>query len=250
MGKKDRDSLVRTILDRIFQGKLRAGDRLPSIEELARRHRMSAVSVREAVRKLSLMGLVRVRQGGGTFLSRNIPSLLDTLDARKYVEMATCLLAARNATEEERAELGALIERMEADFRKSDFAAYTRKDLAFHLAIGRMSGNALLSAFLQNIQDMLHYFQQRAHLIEGMVGKAHRFHRLIAEAIRQGDGGTAQILITEHIEGVKRGWLAYEKTSGNAARKPPSAARPPRKPSGATPREPSAARKDKACGRT
>jgi DNA-binding transcriptional regulator YhcF (GntR family) len=98
VGRKVRDGLVRTILDRIFQGKLAAGQRLPSIGELGRAHGMSSASVREAIQKLSLMGLVRIRQGGGTFLDENIPSMLDILDARKYVEMATCLLAARNAT--------------------------------------------------------------------------------------------------------------------------------------------------------
>jgi GntR family transcriptional repressor for pyruvate dehydrogenase complex len=247
--KKVRDTLVRTILDRIFRGKLRAGDRLPSVGELARRHRMSAVSVREAVQKLSLMGLVRVRQSGGTFLSRNLPSIHDTLEARKYVEMATCLLAARNATEEERGELGSLVARMEDDLRRGDIAAYTRKDLAFHLAIGRMSGNALLSAFLQNVQEVLHYFQQRTHLMEGAVEQAHRFHRLIAEAIRQGDGGSAQILVTEHIDRVKRAWIAYERSVEKAEGEPLPAARRSRKPAGALPRKRAAAPKVNSAAR-
>ena len=91
MAKKVGDNLVRTILDLIFQGKLAAGERLPSIEKMTREYGMSAVSVREAIQKLSLMGLVHIRQGGGTFLDRNIPSIIDILDARKYVEMCAVL---------------------------------------------------------------------------------------------------------------------------------------------------------------
>ena len=109
MRKKVRDSLVRIIHDDIFRGKIDAGDRLSSIEEPGRMNGMSVVFVREAIRKLSLIGRVRVRQGEGTFLARNIPSIPDILDARKYVEMATCLLAGRNATGKEHAELGARI---------------------------------------------------------------------------------------------------------------------------------------------
>jgi GntR family transcriptional repressor for pyruvate dehydrogenase complex len=232
--KKVRDSLVRTILDQIFQGRLNAGDRLPSIGELGRKYGISVVSVREAIQKLSLMGLVRVRQGEGTFLERNIPSIPDILDARKYVEMATCLLAARNATEEEHAELQTLVVRMEDDFRRGDYVAYTEKDLAFHLAIARMSKNVLLSAFLVNIQDLLYYLQQRTHMLQGTIEKAYRFHPLIAEAIRQRDGSTAQILVTEHIEAVKRAWIAYDRgkkhTDRQAVsrrpRRPPRAKRP------------------------
>lgn len=228
MAKKVRDSLVRTILDQIFQGKLLAGDRLPSIEELARKYGMSVVSVREAIQKLSLMGLVRVRQGEGTFLDRNIPSILDILDARKYVEMATCLLAARNATEKEHAELSALVARMEEDYRRGDYVAYTEKDLGFHLAIARMSKNVLLSAFLVNIQDLLYYLQQRTHMLQGTIEKAYRFHRLIAEALRERDGSTAQILVTEHIEAVKRAWETYDRGKISTERRTP--ARRPRKP--------------------
>jgi GntR family transcriptional repressor for pyruvate dehydrogenase complex len=229
VAKKVRDSLVRTILDQIFQGKLLAGDRLPSIEELGRKHGMSVVSVREAIQKLSLMGLVRVRHGEGTFLERSIPSILDILDARKYVEMATCLLAARNATDEDHAELHALVTRMEEDFRRRDFLSYTEKDLAFHLAIARMSKNVLLSAFLVNIQDLLYYLQQRTHMMHGTIEKAYRFHRLIVEALRQRDGNTAQILVTEHIEAVKRAWETYNQGRKYTGRQ--AIARPTRRPS-------------------
>jgi GntR family transcriptional repressor for pyruvate dehydrogenase complex len=225
VAKKVGDNLVRTILDRIFQGKLAAGERLPSIEKMTREYGMSAVSVREAIQKLSLMGLVHIRQGGGTFLDRNIPSIIDILDARKYVEMATGFLAARNATDEEQAGLGRIVAAMEEDFRNRDYVAYTKKDLEFHLAIARMSKNVLLSAFLENIQDLLYYLQERTHMLQGTIEKAYRFHPRIAEAIRQRDGAAAQILITEHIEAVKRAWEAYNRGKGNGA----NTAAPPRR---------------------
>ncbi len=213
MTKKVRDSLIRIILDNIFQGKLKAGDRLPTIEEMGREYGMSPTSVREAVQKLSLMGLVRTRQGEGTFLDSNIPSILDILDARKYVEMATCLLAAKNGTDEEFRRLDGLIERMEEDFSKRDSVAYTQKDLEFHLAIGRMSKNAILSAFLENIQELLYYLQQRTHMLQGTIEKAYKFHPEIAAALKRRDGDEAQILIVEHIEAVKKAWREFDKAN-------------------------------------
>jgi GntR family transcriptional repressor for pyruvate dehydrogenase complex len=215
VAKKVGDNLVRTILDLIFQGKLTAGERLPSIEKMTREYGMSASSVREAIHKLSLMGLVHIRQGGGTFLDRNIPSIIDILDARKYVEMATVFLAARNATVEEQARLGRIVVAMEEDFRNRDYVAYTKKDLEFHLAIARMSKNVLLSAFLDNIQDLLYYLQERTHMLQGTIEKAYRFHPQIAKAIRNRDGKKAQALITAHIEAVKRAWEAYDRGKGS-----------------------------------
>jgi GntR family transcriptional regulator, transcriptional repressor for pyruvate dehydrogenase complex len=225
VAKKVGDNLVRTILDLIFQGKLTAGERLPSIEKMTREYGMSASSVREAIHKLSLMGLVHIRQGGGTFLDRNIPSIIDILDARKYVEMATVFLAARNATVEEQARLGRIVVAMEEDFRNRDYVAYTKKDLEFHLAIARMSKNVLLSAFLDNIQDLLYYLQERTHMLQGTIEKAYRFHPQIAKAIRNRDGKKAQALITAHIEAVKRAWEAYNQEKGDG----PMAAASPRR---------------------
>jgi len=216
--KKVRDSLVRTILDQIFQGNLCAGDRLPSIEALGRTHKMSLVSVREAIQKLSLMGLVHIRQGGGTFLDKNIPTIIDILEARKHVEMATCLLAARKATKEENEQLEALVDGMREDALRGDTIGFTQKDLLFHLSIGRMSKNVLLAAFLENIQDILYYLQQRTHMLQGTVGEAERYHPLIAEAIRNRNGNAAQTLIAEHIEAVKRAWGAYDRIQGYKAR--------------------------------
>jgi GntR family transcriptional repressor for pyruvate dehydrogenase complex len=230
VAKKVGDNLVRTILDLIFQGKLAAGERLPSIEKMTREYGMSAVSVREAIQKLSLMGLVHIRQGGGTFLDRNIPSIMDILDARKYVEMAAGFLAARNATDEEQDRLGRIVAMMEEDFRNRNYVAYTKKDLEFHLTIARMSKNVLLSAFLENIQDLLYYLQERTHMLQGTIEKAYRFHPQIATAIRKRDGSKAQLLITAHIEAVKRAWCKYDREKGNGA----TAAASPRRTGGAT----------------
>jgi GntR family transcriptional regulator, transcriptional repressor for pyruvate dehydrogenase complex len=235
VAEKVGDILVRTILDRIYQGKLAAGERLPSIEKMTREYGMSAVSVREAIHKLSLMGLVHIRQGGGTFLDRNIPSIMDILDARKYVEMAAGFLAARNATAEELARLARIVEVMGEDFRNRDYLAYTKKDLEFHLSIARMSKNILLSAFLENIQDLLYYLQERTHMMQGTIEKANRFHPRIATAIRKRDGRKAQELIAAHIEAVKRAWEAFDRTRRSGAAVAAA---------GATPR-PGAARKRK-----
>ena len=76
-------------------------------------------------------------------------------------------------------------------------------------------------------------------MLRGTVEKAYRFHPLIAQAIRRGDGGVAQVLVTEHIEAVKRAWEAYDRaqekaprrTARNRGRRRTAAARSP-KPAG------------------
>jgi GntR family transcriptional regulator, transcriptional repressor for pyruvate dehydrogenase complex len=211
MAKAPGESLIRDILDGIFRGALRAGDRLPAFDRMAKRHRMSVVSVREAIHKLRLMGLVRVQQGGGTFLVENIPSIPDILDTRKYLEAVACLLAAERADHADYRTLDRIIEAMEDDYARRDTVAYTQRDLEFHLTIGRMSKNAILSAFLENIQELLYYLQERTHMMRGTLQRAYRFHPAIAEALKRRDGSAAQTLIVNHIESVKRAWNALDK---------------------------------------
>ena len=222
MAKPAGESLIRDILDGIFRGTLRAGDRLPAFDRMAEQHRMSVVSVREAIHKLRLMGLVRIRQGGGTFLVENIPSIPDILDTRKYLEAAACFLAAEHADEADFRTLDRIIETMEDDYARRDNVAYTQQDLEFHLTIGRMSKNAILSAFLDNIQELLYYLQERTHMMQGTLQRAYRFHPAIAEALKRRDGSAAQTLIVDHIESVKRAWNALDKRKialGKAATK-------------------------------
>ena len=218
MAKTLRDSLTRSILDSIFQGKLSAGDRLPTLEAMAREHHMSVASVREAIHKLSLMGMVRIQQGGGTFLAENVPSIIDILEARKHVEAATCMLAAKNGTKEDFEGLARIIQGMHEDYSRGDTVAYTQRDLEFHLAIGRMSKNVILSAFLENIQDLLYYLQQRTHMLRGTIEKAHRYHPRIAAALRARDGISAKALIVEHLESVMKAWSALDQEEARRGR--------------------------------
>jgi GntR family transcriptional regulator, transcriptional repressor for pyruvate dehydrogenase complex len=211
VAKTPGESLIREILDGIFRGALKAGDRLPAFDRMARQHRMSVVSVREAIHKLRLMGLVRIRQGGGTFLVENIPSIPDILDTRKHLEGVACLLAAEHATEADFRALDRIVNGMAEDFARRDTVAYTQKDLQLHLAIGRMSRNAILSAFLENIQELLYYLQERTHMLRGTIERAYRFHPAIAAALRKRDGPAARTLIMDHIESVKKAWSAYDR---------------------------------------
>src|ERR671924_1595680 len=97
----------------IDDGRLKAGDRLPSERELAETFRVSRSSVREAIKTLENEGLVITRPGSGTFitavdvealiqplaslLSRGKDALLDLFEMRRLVEPSIAALAAERA---------------------------------------------------------------------------------------------------------------------------------------------------------
>ena len=59
------EMVVRRILDMVRTGVLKAGDQLPPERDLALSLNVSRPSVREAMRGLTVLGVVRTRQGGG-----------------------------------------------------------------------------------------------------------------------------------------------------------------------------------------
>jgi GntR family transcriptional repressor for pyruvate dehydrogenase complex len=64
------DALVERIVRSIHDGDVRAGERLPSIAEMARGFRVARATVREALFKLELMRVVEIRHGIGAYVAR------------------------------------------------------------------------------------------------------------------------------------------------------------------------------------
>src|SRR5947208_12487031 len=102
----------------IVTGELGPGDRLPKENDLAERLGLSRNSLREAVKALSLIRVLDVRQGDGTYVTSLAPQLLldalsfvvdfhrdDTVleffEVRRILEPAATALAAQRMTDED-----------------------------------------------------------------------------------------------------------------------------------------------------
>jgi GntR family transcriptional repressor for pyruvate dehydrogenase complex len=106
------DRLAALLGAQIESGALRAGDRLPTEQQLATAHGVSRTVVREAVHQLKSRGLLRSRQGSGVYVTAPpaaalkldlslIASLDDVMqlrEVRRALEAETAALAAERAT--------------------------------------------------------------------------------------------------------------------------------------------------------
>ena len=62
------DYVVEHLKDKIISGTYRDGDQLPTEPQLCEQYGVSRITIREALKKLNMMGLVDIRQGKGTFV--------------------------------------------------------------------------------------------------------------------------------------------------------------------------------------
>ncbi|MFE7544809.1 FadR/GntR family transcriptional regulator [Streptomyces platensis] len=215
------DEAIEKIKGMIVSGALRPGDRLPKESELAAELGLSRNSLREAVRALSLIRILDVRQGDGTYVTSLDPQLLleamsfvvdfhrdDTvlefLAVRRILEpAATAMAAGRIGT----AELDALEAQLDALGPSPSVEDLVACDLEFHRGIVASSGNSVLCSLLEGLSGPT----TRARVWRGLtqkdaVARTLTEHRAILGALRDRDAEAARAWATVHIASVEQ-WL-------------------------------------------
>ena len=208
------EAIVENLKERIRSGEFGPGDQLPAEQKLLSQYHVSRLTLREALARLTALGIVRVRHGKGAFVADSISvSALDDvliplfshLDSHKMQE----LVEARNLIESEIAAKVAetrtdeqlqLLEELLGHDREvlDDPERFARRDYDFHLALVKMSGNDFYLAMYQALYRQIRAFLVRyAKSIDDRAAAMER-HRPILQAIADGDAELARKLAREH----------------------------------------------------
>jgi len=215
------DEAIEKVKAMIMSGELRPGDRLPREADLAERLGLSRSSLREAVKALSLIRVLDVRQGDGTYVTSLDPHLLldtmsfvidfhrdDTvlhfLEVRRILEPAATAMAAVTMTAEEIAGLRGILAQLGPS---PDVEALVANDLAFHRRIAAGSGNPVLCSLIDGLSGPT----TRARLWRGLtqqnaVARTIEQHTAICDAIAARQPEVARSWATVHVAGVED-WL-------------------------------------------
>lgn len=211
--------VARQLLDYLLQsGDVQVGDRLPSERELCETFGVGRSAVREALKSLSLLGLLEIRQGDGTYLRNATSTLLpqviqwgmllgdkniaELMDARRVIEAGLAELAAKRRTDED---LAALSERLEAMRTARDITEWVENDVGFHLQVARAAHSGTLADLLFRLRSLLdssiRHNQQQADQADNDV--KYREHERIFLAIEDRDPAAAAYAMRTHIDRVR-----------------------------------------------
>ncbi len=193
-----RDHIRDTLLQRILDGSLAAGERLIELN-LAREFHVSQTPVREALRELEAMGAVKSERYCGTHVRpADMTELVESYELRAILEERAAQLAVpcpRDMLDE----LGAALENMKCAATEHDLARYTLNAVLFHRRIIEQSGNHL---FLHTWNTL--HAQARVHFVALRLGDLlpdfAQEHEPILEALRAGDGHQAGRLLRQMLE--------------------------------------------------
>ena len=198
------DVATRRLAHSIVTGELAQGQKLNEAE-LAERFGMGRGPLREALRHLEGMRLVkRIPNAGTRVVVLDRKTLADLYGVREALEGMACRLAATQMTDDEIANLSRLLDRHEEQIRMEGGKVYSQSegDLDFHYQIARGSRNRMLMDLLGNEQyQLLRMCRYRTSRKANRTQPALQQHRQIVAALEQRDGELAELLMRRHIQG-------------------------------------------------
>lgn len=214
------EKIISEIKSLIDAGQITPGSRLPSEREFARMLGVSRPSLREALKALSVLGIIVNKHGEGNFLSDDQNSwpneplsiffslkkgaLVDIYEARKGMEMHAVALAAERRTPEDLNAIKAALKQMRQTI--DDHEQFFIYDKVFHLAITAATKNEIIIDLLGKIHKLS--FETRdllwktANKVEVDTRSDLAKHEKLFALIAAGDAEAAAKTIGRHLDEV------------------------------------------------
>lgn len=203
------EEIVTQLTDSILKGKLAPGDKLPPERELALVMNVNRNTLREALRKLEILGLLTIRQGDGIYIknfkeSGNLellkiilrsegylsPVILKgILHIRRIVTPEMALLAAKNISDEEMKKINEIID--------NTGITVAEQDLEIHKIIASASGNLFYSFLLNFFNDTFMEYSDLYFSDPVNIKKSSRYHRQIFTALKNKDSDRCRKLMLD-----------------------------------------------------
>jgi DNA-binding FadR family transcriptional regulator len=221
--RRTHDALLKDIEADLRSGKIKVGDRLPGERTLAETYGISRASVREAIRILDAMGVLRSSVGSGPtsgaivisdpsaglssalrlHVASNRLPVADIVQTRVLLETWTARAGAGRAGGDEDLEQAAqLLHAM--DDPEMDRATFHELDARFHVALSSLAGNAVVATMMESLSGaIVGYVKGAMEAMEAwpdVLAVLRTQHHGIFDAVQAHDGELAARLLREHIE--------------------------------------------------
>ncbi len=196
------DHVLRQIQSAIVNGDLPPGSKI-SEPELARTYGISRGPLREALHRLEGQKLlVRVPHAGARVVSLSRQELGELYQIRESLEGLACRLAAERMRPEEVEDLRAVLAEHERDAAFQAGRGYYQQegDFDFHYRVVQASGNSMLIRLLcDDLYQLARLYRIQYSATPNRPAQAFAEHHRILDAIADGDGELAELLMRRHI---------------------------------------------------
>lgn len=215
----------------IAERRWKPGEKLPPEMDLCEVLKVGRSTLREALKSLAFIGMVRMRAGDGTYVSemphrvldrmlaqgllKTEKDLADVCETRMILETESAALAAERARAEDLNSLESLISRGREALAK-DRGSFSSADLNFHLAVANASGNQLLPRLLSDIRAVLGEWIEKSQELPGLRENAQEQHERIFGYIVGRDPDLARTEMRLHLETFQRAYTLLGRISDSS----------------------------------
>jgi GntR family transcriptional regulator, transcriptional repressor for pyruvate dehydrogenase complex len=217
--RKIPDAVYKQMVALISSGRLKPGERLPSERDMAADMGVSRQSIREAINKAKTVGLIEVKQGGGSVVVSSVKTHLKTpmsiileeqaekifefLEIRRLFEGWCAERAAVAAKPADLRAMTGLLKGME-ELQPGE-AAWEKADLSFHSAIAAASHNLIAIHIMEGLKASFNNYFKAKKFALGPERKDLLLdqHAGILAAIKQKNMVKARERMTEHLKYVE-----------------------------------------------
>ena len=219
--KKIYEEVTDSLLEMLKTGQFKPGDKLDSVEQMAKSFNVGRSAIREALSGLRALGLLEMRQGEGTFVTSfdaskfSLPvasallmkreDIKELSEVRKILEAGAAASAAINYQADDLIPMEKALKAMQE--AKGEGELGEKADLDFHLAIANATHNQMLINLMSSVSDIMveSMRETRLLLLYSEKGMASLFkeHQLIFKAIKERDANEAQKSMLDHLIGVE-----------------------------------------------
>lgn len=209
------EEIAKQIIDLISNGDLQPGQRLPSERDLCEHFGASRSSLREALRCLSIVGVLNARVGdgtsvapdGGRFLRKIVEWRLITekhdienlMEVRIALEGVSAANAALRSTPEDVAKFHELLAAMRV---AKDAKKFAFLDVEFHVTLAKSSGNALVFDLVSMIRSQLEKVLPRVLQLPNAMPLSTQEHAAIVKAVERANPDAARKAMHAHLQAV------------------------------------------------
>jgi GntR family transcriptional repressor for pyruvate dehydrogenase complex len=179
-------------------------------------------TLREALKSLSFIGLIRMRAGGGSYVAEQRSRYMDgpllgkgvlntkkdvndLSEARLLLETEVAGLCAQRASEADFRTLENIVRAMKTAIQQGG-EGFSDLDLSFHIAVAEASQNKVLIELLKHIREGLRELIKKSLLLPAGMELAYQQHRTLLDVLKQRHPARARQAMRRHLRAFQRGY--------------------------------------------
>lgn len=207
------DELIARFKDLIRRGVFVPGHKLPPERDLAEALAVSRPTLRQSMRALQIMGVIKARQGSGSYLADSAGEIMrvpvefalafktvaktDLFETRCTLEVKLAAMAAERRTADDLEAMRRALSEMEKAMGDAD--AWCHSEPQFHNCIVQAARNGVMATIIEMLSEMLTESRKETVRMLSDYASSYRSHENIYIEIEKQDSAAAAKMMMEHF---------------------------------------------------